>query len=504
VTIGILSDDVFLEIFRHCLDGTPQFWPILAHVCQRWRQIIFTSPHSLDLRLYCTYGTPVMKALDYWPPFPLVVNYGGSPMLGTPSSEDEENIVAALKQSDHVRSISLTVTSSLVERLSTISKSLTELEEITLLSQDNLQLTLPSAFRWASRLRTLHSTRIAFSSLPELLSPSQDLVDLQLHEIPSVGYFSPEAFANTLSGMFQLRSLSLHFLSSRPRRNYLGLPSSGVRNILPALSCLKYRGTSKYLDTLVSRIDAPNLRDIDITFFGQPTMDAAQLGRFINRIEMMNSHRRADILTSERAISVSFTQSNGPTTLELRIPCEQIDWQLSSMTQICNHFCPFLFRVEDVLIDTTRPSSGQDDLVGEQCVELIRTFSDAKDVRVPVEFMTNTLAALSSVDTPVLPALLNLHVQEPKYADEAELSADFVASLVTARQLSSCPVQICTSWQLSSCQCCTAVFSRQQYLHGHMKEKHPEQVLCPYCWAVYSKTLFQEHLVSIHPELALT
>jgi hypothetical protein len=259
------------------------------------------------------------------------------------------------------------------------------------------------------------------------------------------------------------------------------------------------------LDSLVSRIDAPNLWDIDITFFGQPTMDAAQLGRFIDRIEMMNSHRRADILTSERAISVSFTQSNGPTRLELQIPCEQFDWQLFSMTQIINQFSPFLFRVEELLIDTTGPSSGQDDFGCVQWLELIRAFCDAKDFRVAAGFMKNILAALSSVDTPtLLPALRNLHVQEPKDGDVTGLSVDFVGSLVTARQLSSCPVQICTSWQLSSCQCCTAVFSRQQYLHGHMKEKHPEQVLCPYCWAVYSKTLFQEHLVSIHPELALT
>jgi hypothetical protein len=464
------------------------------------------SHHRLDLRLYCTYGTPVLKTLDFWPPFPLVLNYGGSPVLGPPAPEDEENIVAALKQSDHVRSITLTLTSSLVEKISTISEPFTELEEITLLSRDNLQLTLPSAFRWGSRLRTLHSTRITFSSFPELLLPSQGLVDLQLHEIPRIGYFSPEAFTMALSGMTQLHSLSLHFLSSPPRRNYVGfLPTLEERIVLPSLSRLKYRGTSKYLDILVSRIDAPGLKDIDITFFSQPTMDVAQLGRFIDRIEMMNSHRRADVLTSERAISVSFTQSNGPTRLELRIPSEQFDWQLFSITQICNQFSPFLFRVEELLIDTTRPSGGQDDLGGVQWLELIRAFRDAKDVRVAAGFMTNILAALSSVDTPtLLPALRNLYVQEPKYWDETGLSADFVASLVTARKLPSCPIQICTSWQLSPCPCCPAVFSRQYFLGSHLKEKHPYHVLCPYCCIVQSQNLFREHLANMHPELALT
>ncbi len=111
-----------------------------------------------------------------------------------PAPEDEDNIMVALEQSDHVYSIHLTISSSLLKKLSTISEPFLELEDLLLLShlEDNVELTLPSAFWWGHRLRTLHSTRIAFPSLPQLLLPSQDLVDLQLHEIPGVGYFSPE------------------------------------------------------------------------------------------------------------------------------------------------------------------------------------------------------------------------------------------------------------------------------------------------------------------------
>jgi hypothetical protein len=192
VTIEILSYDVLLDIFRHYMDRSPKFWSTLAHVCQRWRGIVFASPRSLDLRLYCTYGTPVLKTLKFWPPLPLIMNYGGSPELNPPAPEDDENIVAALKQSDHVRSISLTVTSSLMEKLSTITKSFTELEEIILLSRDNLKLALPGTFRCGPRLRTWQSTRIAIPALPQLLSHPTGLVDLQLHEIPKLGYFCPE------------------------------------------------------------------------------------------------------------------------------------------------------------------------------------------------------------------------------------------------------------------------------------------------------------------------
>ena len=82
-------------------------------------------------------------------------------MLDPPAPEDNDNIIAALKQSDRVISVSLTLTNSLLEKLSTISGPFSQLEELILVSQDNLQLTLPSTFRWGSRFRTLHVTRTA-------------------------------------------------------------------------------------------------------------------------------------------------------------------------------------------------------------------------------------------------------------------------------------------------------------------------------------------------------
>jgi hypothetical protein len=264
------------------------------------------------------HGTHVLRALNCWPALPIVLQYGGAPNLDPPAPEDNDNIIAALKQSDRVRSISLTVTGSLVDKLSAISEPISGLEELTLFSRDSLDPILPSTFRWGSRLRTLHSTRIAFPLFPALLLPSQDLVDLRLDEIPSAGYFPPEALANALLGLTLLETLSLHFLSLPSRRNYLAfLPLQGARVILPALTCLKYRGTSKYLDSLVARIDAPHLEDIDITFFSQPTMDTSQLGRFIGRIGMQTSLCQADIQTSSRAISISFTDSSTSTVSPL-------------------------------------------------------------------------------------------------------------------------------------------------------------------------------------------
>jgi hypothetical protein len=188
-TIEVLPDDIILDIFRHYLYATTQSWPKLARVCQRWRRAVYSSPLTLNLRIYCTYGTPVMKTLDFWPALPIIVQYGGIPNLDPPAPWDDDNIIAALKQSSRVCSISLTVTSSLLKKLSKITEPFLELEELTLLSSDDIQLTFPSTFRCGPRLRALHSTRISFPSLPQLLSPSHALVDLQLHKIQNLGIF---------------------------------------------------------------------------------------------------------------------------------------------------------------------------------------------------------------------------------------------------------------------------------------------------------------------------
>ncbi|KAH9176047.1 hypothetical protein EDB89DRAFT_248280 [Lactarius sanguifluus] len=320
VTIGKLPSEVLLNIFLHCLDVSPQFWPTLVHVCQNWRQIVFKSPLTLHLRLYCKHGTPVLKTLCCWPVLPIIVQYGGSPAHAPPSPEDEDNVIAALKQSDRVSSISLTITSSLLEKLLSIEEPFSDLEELILLSQHSMGLALPNTFRWGSRLRRLQSTGIVLPSLPRLLSPSLDLVCLQLHEVPGVGYFSPEELASALSGMTQLQ-----FLSPASRPSHIDLsPLPGERVVLPALTHLKFRGASEYLNKLVTRIDAPGLVDIEVRFFNQLVFHLSQLRRFIDQIETQKLHRRADIEFSGHAVSILFTQPESPARLTLRISCKTV------------------------------------------------------------------------------------------------------------------------------------------------------------------------------------
>ena len=506
-TIEKLSVDILLDIFHHCLDDTPKFWPTLTCVCQRWRQIVHTSPLGLNLRLHLKPGAPVLKVLEDWPVLPIVLQYGGFSSIDSPAPEEDVNIIAALKQSGRVSSIRLTANSSLLEKISAISEPFSELEELTILSPDNVDPNLPSTFRWGPRLRTLHLSRIPIPSFPQLLLPSQGLVDLRLDEIPRAGYFSPYAFANALFGMSQLETLSLHFLSLPSRRNYLTQPPTGERNVLPALTCLKYRGTSKYLDCLVARIDTPSLRSIDIRFFNQLTIDASELGRFINLIEMQASPNQAEIQTTAHAISISFSNANVTSPLRLQISCRQLDWQLSCMTRVCDQFSPFLFRVQTLRIDSTG-SPKHDNLDGEQWLELVRLFGGLRNFWFAGEPMADFLCALNRANdrhtsvhtsnTDVLPALRKIRVQKIMSIDGPFWEA--AHSFITLRHVIGQPIELQVL-----CHICDTSFTQRKGLNRHLVDKHKYRIVCSHCgefeYTLGRILLFRKHLESEHPDV---
>ena len=399
-----------------------------------------------------------------------------------------------------------------MKKLSTISEPFTELEGITLIPQYNLQLTLPGAIRWGPHLRTLHLTRIAIPTLPQFLSPPTALVELQLHEIPKDGYFCPEEFANALSGATHLETMSLYFLSLPPRRNHLSLSPSGVseRIVLSTLTSLKYRGTSKFLDSFVARIDAPRLGDIDVIFSSQPTMDASQLGQFLEQTEMQISLRQADVEISGHAISISFANASASTPLRIYIPCQPLDWKVSLMAQVCSQCSPFLLHLGHLGINTTQSSSERDDVGGEQWLALFRPFGGARNIRGTGELTTDVLCALGEVNWDVaatlLPDLRHLSVGTPlaMYGP----SWDAVQSFLGWRWIAGHPLQINAPSYL--CHICRSAFEQKEELRGHLQLKHAYRIVCSYCVDFEHITvlgydqLIREHLASEHVDVPPT
>ena len=407
-TIEELSDEVLRIIFCYFLDASPRFWPRLVHICRRWRRMVFESQRALNLHLFCTHGTPVLKTLECWPALPIVVEYGGYPARDPLPPEDEDNIMDALRHCDRIRSISLTVTFSLLERFYAIEGPFSELEDLVLLSQDGVRLTLPSTFQLGSRLRSLHLTGIVPLGLPQLLSSSKGLVDFQLHKIPGIESLSPKSLLNALSGITQLRSLSLQFL---PTTAFVMVhPPPGHRVVLPTLTSLQC--TIESLKDLLASIDAPRLKDVKFSFSNWPIFGISNLP--VIRREMQMSYRRSDILFSDRSVTISLTQP-ASTCLKWQVFSESFSYQLSSMAHICTLFSTFLSCVEDLCISATQPPSGKDDRDREEWFKLIHSFSGTKWLHIAgdSDITTDIVLSLKSSRT-VLPVLHKLYVQEPE------------------------------------------------------------------------------------------
>jgi hypothetical protein len=427
---GKFSDEVLLNIFRYYVDTSPRFWPRLVHVCRKWRRIVFSSHQALQLRLFCTHGTPVLKTLECWPALPIVVEYGWSPALDTPApAADDDDVMAALRHCHRVTSIDLSVTSSLRDRFSAIKEPFSELEDLVLEFQGGLWMTLPSVFRWGPRLHRLHLTRIAIPELTQLLTSSRNLVDIQLHEIPAIGYSLLSSFRSALCEMTQLQSLSLQFL---PVPIYPEIVLSSLS--LPTLTRLKYQGASEYLDHLVAGIDAPRLEVVEINFFDEIKFRARNIGKFIYQMGKQNSQRQADILFSKNYVTITLTPPV-PTCVTLQVFCGSSNQQLSSITQVCSEFSTSLLGVEQfkLRISGTQASRGQYDSDGEGWIALINAFKGTRPLAI--NFSRNIVLALGSSEN-VLPALHKLHIRQSESRDSDAILRKVVGSFMHSRERS--------------------------------------------------------------------
>ncbi|KAH9172849.1 hypothetical protein EDB89DRAFT_1905747 [Lactarius sanguifluus] len=292
--INMLPDDVLLEIFDLCqerysvLDAMDHVWGwhFLGRVCRRWRQIIFESPHRLNLRIFCTYGTPVRKNLGIWPALPIVMDYADyNYLVGVPPN-DEDNVVAALEHPDRVSYLALGITGSQLDKMAAMMQEpFSVLKGLYIRSDDEDALVLPAKFLGGSapRLQSIILDGILLSASPTLLLSATDLVWLHLFNLPPTCYIAPKAMAACLAVLPRLESIVIEFQSATPRPDRISLPPA-TRMVLPALTFFRFVGASEYLEDLVAQIDSPQLDRIKIDYFDQFfDFQVTQLSKFIDR-----------------------------------------------------------------------------------------------------------------------------------------------------------------------------------------------------------------------------
>ncbi len=448
IRIDVLPDDVLLEIFdfyvkEHSIFLTKtevETWHSLVHVCQRWRSLVFGSPHRLDLQLFCTPRTPSRDILNVWPALPLII-YGSMNL-----TSGIDNIIIALGHSNRVCEIHLFETETgrgqLENVLGAMQVPFPELTELRLRSRDETPPVIPDSFLGGSapRLQGLKFNGIPFPGLPNLLSSATHLVDLDLHRIPHSGYISPEAMVALLSVLSSLERLYLQFESPQSRPDLESRrPPPLNRVVIPSLTLFVFKGVSEYLEDLVICIDAPRCHCLEIIFFNQIDFDTPRLAQFISRTPIFRPLDEAYVQFQNGAVGVELKYNSSHVISRIQIPCREPDWQLSSIAQICNSLPP----VKGLYI--TGLVWKNDAIENPLWLELLLPFTAVKSLHLHKDLAPVIAATLQELVgariTEVLPCLRNIFVRGCGF----ELQRPFrehIGQFVAARQLSGHPVTI--------------------------------------------------------------
>ena len=422
-----------------------------GHVCQKWRNVVFGSPHRLDLRLLCTARTPERKTLDVWPLLPIVV-------LGFDLREwGVDNIVAALEHTGRIHQLTLNFRISILQLEKVLAAMLQPFPALTSIRLQFLPIheslpVVPASFLGghAPRLHTLSLQGIPFPGLPKLLLSATHLVSLHLWCIPPSGYISPKAMVTALSVLTMLENFGTGFMFCRgrpdPRSRH---PPPLIRSLLPFLTTLVFDGVSEYLEDLVAQIDAPILKTLRMVFSHQLIFDTPQVTQFIGRSPKFKAQASAEAHMdfSDRQVRVELPRWSLDTKIEFKILCRQSDWQLSSLAQVCGSSFPqsLIPPVEYLYIEGRQVElHWQDDIENIQWLELLQPFTGVKELYLSQAFGPHIVPVLKELieegaTEVLLPALQILFLEEPLPSGPVK---KIIEQFVAARQLAGRPVAL--------------------------------------------------------------
>ena len=454
-SIDMLPDDVLLEIFDFFVEAEERLakvdveeWQTLVHVCQRWRSVVFGSPRRLNLQLVCSDKTPARDTLDVWPALPLSIDC-------EEMAESVDNIIAVLEHSDRVCNIYLNFKGLDLDKLSAAMQvPFPELTLLVLSSNGETGSALPDSFLGGSapRLEVLSLKGIPFPGLQKLLLSATNLVELFLYDIPHSGYFSPEAIVTALSTLTRLERLWLLFKSpqSRPDPEHQH-PPPPTRSVLPNLGLFQFKGDSEYLEVVVAHIDAPRLSTLITILFNDIVFDTPQLTQFIGRIPTVEALEKAHVTFDGDAAAVKLSsQTSGKSDIvKVRIPCSELDWQVSSMEQICTSCLPPLPTL-DLHIDGNPHyrQHWQGNVDNVLWLRLLHPFTFVKNLYLTEEIAQRIVPALQELvgvrATEVLPALENIFLEEGQRSGPLQ---EGIQQVVAVRQATNHPIAVSYSYR---------------------------------------------------------
>ena len=462
--VKMIPEDILLEIFdfyrlwamEH--QGQSWRWRHLTRVCKKWRKVISLSPRRLDLRILCEYRSPIENILHSWPNLPVVVGPDAHPWISDLGQDLDtsmpRNIMVALRHPARLCEITLNMkkswTGPIVEMLPNPCQALERIR-ITVNDATGPSILIHNAFLGGSALRLreieLDGISFPFLEIRRVLLSTDNLIELHLSKIPHAAYFSPDDLVTGLSTLVQLESLTVDFHSpaSSPPFGTTRRPLQSTS--LPSLESFYFHGTSEYLEDFVSRIELPVLRKITLRIFNQIFFDLPQFSQSIPHLKALESPTHLRITHSAKLVSIVFfretVMGHSIRICSFETSCRRLDWQLSFVTQILSPLSFLLSRAVCVIIETNRGiPTGEEDMDSTQWLELFRSFTHVKEVRVmEAQLVPSIVQALATeaTATGVLPGLSRLYLHD---FGRSPFVSDAAQQFVSIRSLSGRPVSL--------------------------------------------------------------
>jgi hypothetical protein len=386
--------------------------------------------------------------LAHSPPLPLVIDYSSLDM----TAEDEDGTILALKQRDRVRRVRFRVpVTSLQKLIEAMDDEYPILEYliISLLVDDNSSVLIFPETLQAPHLRQLTLRGFALPIGSQLLTTAVNLVTLSLLMVnPSVlsTYFHPNTLLQWISLMPQLETLSIYF-------NY-PIPDHDVQSqvthmpivapvTLPNLRHLQFRGDSSYLETLVHQITSPRLEKLIINFFEQLTFSIPCVLHVMKPTQNPTFDSAKFIFFDKKVGVAVYPRVVEKYNLSIIVYCQQLDRQLSCMTQISDSLRIMLPAVEQISFEFeehSQSSEEHNEVDRTEWRKLLRPFSNVKTLRI-YNGLVKYLSRCLESDDGELPLELLPELKEIAYFGRGDIG-DAFTSFIDARKNAGRPVTL--------------------------------------------------------------
>ena len=450
-SIHILDDDSLLNIFylyQPFLLGEDEdeddrltggrggwirgrWWYNLAHVCQRWRDVILGSASYLGVSLVCTHGTPVADMLAHSPHLPLIIDY-----RRPDEDDDEDGVILALKQYDCVRRVRFMMS---VRRLQNIVAAMDDeysiLEYLIIWPTDEDK---SSILIFPETLQAPHLCHLALFgfTLPigsRLFTAAVGLVTLHLYMTYPSTYFLPNTLLQWLSSMPQLETLYFGFMFPIPNRDVeRQLTHTPIMTTvaLPNLRRFGFRGVGTYLEAILHRIATPLLEKLQIDFYNQLMFSVPRLLQFVSATENLR-FKSAKFEFSDGDIDLKVYPYEEAKTYALAIAviCYHLDWQVSSAAHISNLLGPTFSAVEHLTLEHsvhTQSCEEHNEADPTDWRKLLRSFRNVKTLHI-TEGLVKELSHCLELDDGELPLGLLPELQELTYVGSGNTGNKFTS-----------------------------------------------------------------------------